>query len=597
MYLADVLPEAIEETARKPTPEETSSNENQIVFAVPVEDPEVVSRLRNEHSFDWRCVDVVGSPGLTRLVGALTIEEYGLSDDIPNLDLASNSLGDVDIAGMDLMDLCSDWDVDEEDPPANESHLVKSKGLTDTSRLIKLLQTWTQSSLQFELFPFPTSSNTIFDPSRIFFSNNSSFSNMSESECLIKFRKLRQLQDEEISNLVNRMGVIASDLFNARAYATAEIWYRRTVAAKQKIKWHKPEQTLWACVQIPECVRLQGRYDEVEQQLHQDLHAKIERILGSDHPISVYSRLLKGETLDILGHPEEAEAVYRQVLQIHLINLGIKHPGTLYALERLGSCLIGLKRNTEAQRLCEITIYLRFQTTKTSGKVGDFELDVLASINMVAQGLDMDMKYEESERVLDCAHKLLGKATRLRRSEVYQYHFQRACTYQHQRRFDESESILKGLLKYHEDSLKPNFKVNVFQKLADLSFQTGRNHEGASWVKKMYLCDRKTYGLLHHYTMEDCATLGLCYANQRQYHEARLYFGSVIKEMTSSMEDSDSRMKCIQEVNSCMLKVEEMRVAASATNISEVEDPEVVKLGMNDGAEWEEMGDIPDPLC
>jgi tetratricopeptide (TPR) repeat protein len=178
---------------------------------------------------------------------------------------------------------------------------------------------------------------------------------MSESECLIKFRKLRQLQDVEISDLANQMGTIACDLYDSGDYSAAESWYRRIVTAKQRIKWHKPEQTLWACVQIPNCVLHQGRYSEV-QQLHKDLHTKIERILDSDHPILILSQLLKGHILQNLGHRAEADAAYRQVLQICLSSLGLHHPATLLALQSLGLSLIRLRMDAETQGLFETTI-------------------------------------------------------------------------------------------------------------------------------------------------------------------------------------------------------------------------------------------------
>jgi hypothetical protein len=56
----------------------------------PFEEPSILRK--EQHSFDWSCVDVVGSPMLTRLFAALAIE---LSDDIPSLDLDSNSLQEV----------------------------------------------------------------------------------------------------------------------------------------------------------------------------------------------------------------------------------------------------------------------------------------------------------------------------------------------------------------------------------------------------------------------------------------------------------------------------------------------------------------------
>jgi tetratricopeptide (TPR) repeat protein len=485
IYFTDVLPEGTNEVAKEPTPEDISDNENRKAVETPVEDLEFVSNFRNEgYSFDWSCVDVVGSPRLTRLIGALTIEEYGLSDGIPSLDLASDGLEEVNISGIDLMDLCtgSDCDVDEEDPSTNVSRLDRITTPANPSRIVKLLEAWTQPSLQFELYPFPTSSSKSYFDFRQFFSSHISLPKMSELECLIKFRKLRQLKDVEISNFVDRMGIIATGLYSSGDYAAAETWYRRIVTAKQRIKWHKPEQTLWACVHIPDCVLRQGRYSEV-QQLHKDLHTKIEQILGSEHPISIWSQRLKGNTLQTMGLSAAADGVYRQVLQIFLSSLGINHPETLLSLENLGRSLIQVGRHAEAQGLFETIISLRFQGMKTSGKVADFQIEVLRVMNMLAVALDEDMKYDESERVLDYAQKLLGKAIRMNYYEVYQYHCQRAITYQHQRRFDESESILRGLLRYHEDLLTLYLKRDVFQNLQDILFQTGRNQEGAYWLK------------------------------------------------------------------------------------------------------------------
>jgi tetratricopeptide (TPR) repeat protein len=323
---------------------------------------------------------------------------------------------------------------------------------------------------------------------------------------------------------------------------------------------------------------------------------KINQILGSEHGISIKSRLLKGHILQGLGHPAEADAVYRQVLQICLSSLGVNHPETLISLEGLGRSLMQLGRVAEAQGLFETIISLRFQRMKASDKVAGFQTDVLWAMNMLGDVLDWRMKYDESERVLDYAQQLLGKATRIKCNQVYRYHYQRARSYQHQGRLDESETILRGLLRYHEDLLTPQPKCIVFGTLADILLRTGRNHEGAYWLKKEYFCAKGVYGLLHRYTMGDCKRLGLCYAHQRQYRRARLFFGSVIEEMTSSTEDTDSRMKYIQEVNAWMLKVEEMRATASTTSNLELEDFEVMELDMDEDIDWEEMWDVPDPL-
>jgi len=196
---------------------------------------------------DWSCVDVIESPRLSALFGALIIDEYGLSDDILNLELVSNSLEYVDISGTDLIDLYtgSDWVIIEEDPSTNEYSLARIITPTNASRMVKILKPCTQPTLLFEPDPFPTSFNHLFDVFRLFSSNISSLPKMSKSKCLIKFRKLGQLQNMEINNLINRMGAIAFDLYESEDYATAESWYRRIVTAKQRINGTNQSKPYW----------------------------------------------------------------------------------------------------------------------------------------------------------------------------------------------------------------------------------------------------------------------------------------------------------------------------------------------------------------
>ncbi|KUJ06781.1 uncharacterized protein LY89DRAFT_396785 [Mollisia scopiformis] len=369
------------EAPKEPTTENTSVADNQSAPDNLIDDLEVVSSAHSEHyPFGQGCIDVIGSPRLTGLFGLLTIEEFG---GIPDLDLSSNNFEGVNMSDVDLMDLCngSDSDVGEV-LPENDSRLVNFTSPAKTSRLDKLLETWTQSGLQFELYPFPESSNRSFD-TRYFTSNTSALPKMSESECLTKFRKLRHLAVVEVSNLAGRMMTIAKGLYMSRDFASAERWYRRIVTAKQKIRWHKPEETLQACLAVLSCLRHQGRYSE-SQQLHNDLHAKIEVILGNDHRISIRSQELKAEILYYLGHSAESEAIDRQILQIQLSSFGVRHAETLTSLGNLGSDLVRHKRCPEAQRLLEAVISFRYQAMKAPGAIANNELGFLYSMTCLA---------------------------------------------------------------------------------------------------------------------------------------------------------------------------------------------------------------------
>jgi tetratricopeptide (TPR) repeat protein len=509
VYLADIYCEAslvplernfrsANQDSEKRAPTQTPNYEEQSEFDLQVQESQSVSVLRyNDYSFDWNSVNVIGSPGLTKLIGALTIEEC----DIPLLDLAPDSLGADDISGSDLMDLCGGCD------SAQEENIISRRQSWSTRLLIwiKTSQTFgdfeksSHFGLQFELYPFHTSSSQPYVVHRPqYFSGGFLEPKWSESEYKIKFQKLEHMQDTEIIHLVEAMGARAEELYDQRCYDTAETWFRRVVRGKKPVNWYKPHQTLWACLRVATCIRYQCRYKEA-QQLHQGLHGTIKRILSADHDISARSRKLNADLLGHLGFAAEEEAVHRERLQICLTTLGIRHPETISALEDLGSALGILERHGEAQPLLETSLHFRLETVKNSGDSLASETAILFGVAVLSQILRSDRRYDESENVLEFAHNSFADATRLGGWNSFEYHYERARTYMLQTRFENSEKILRGLLKYHLNYMAPVTRIRSMNELAKILDETGRHREAAFWRKKEYLLCVKTYGLTHYY--------------------------------------------------------------------------------------------------
>jgi hypothetical protein len=218
--------------------------------------------------------------------------------------------------------------------------------------------------------------------------------------------------------------------------------------------------------------------------------------------------------------------------------------------------------------------------------------------------LRSDGRYDESENVLDFAHNSLADAPRLRGWHSFEYHFERACTYRLQNRFENSEKILRGLLKYHLNYMTPSTSMGSMKELAKILVKTGRHRKAAFWHKKEYLLHVKIYGLTHRYTMKCCEELGFCYADQSRYSEGKLFFEEVIEMLDLSSEESDSRTVCIQNIKAWMekleeMKLEEMKVENSMEWISETSesvDSERESIDTDDDVDYEDMSDIPDPL-
>lgn len=593
----------MDENPGVPRPTQISIYEEQIDFEEPAEELEIVRPLdHKKYEFDLNSIDVVGSPRLTRLFGFLTIEEC---DDIPDLDLAGDNLETGEIWSQDLLDVCSRSDRrgEEEDALGNELSTSTSviPGTMKTFRIIKTLETWTKKWFQYEVYPFPTSQGRArfaYDFSAMYSSSGSFHPRMSKSQCREKLRTLKKLEHIEIIHLLNAIIDVADELYQDNHYVEAEIWFRRVVTTKQVsqlIAWYKPQQTLWACVQIVHCMQIRGRVREAYE-LHNDFHDKIERTLGADHDVTCFSRELKCSLLRELAlEKEEQESLIRQHLQICLTTLGTAHPRTLETLRKLGYCLGQLKKHTESQHLLETTIHLRLQNAKDFWEIEENKEDILSSMTYLAGGLQKDMKYDECEKVLGWAQKLFGDAIKSKCDAAFYYHYSRASTYRLQEKFDESEKIIRGLLRYYEKSIRPDVKGILMWNLAWILMKTDREPEAAYWFKKEHILTTEIFGLVHAYTMYSCWEAGFCYAKQGRYHEARLFFGNVIEALTSSTEDVNSCMKRIQDINAWMLEVEEMRAKDPIPRDSVLEDSEMVDFNIGSDDYWREVGDVPDP--
>jgi tetratricopeptide (TPR) repeat protein len=597
---SDMPSHAMDADSEVTEPTRAQIYEEQVVFGEPMEGVETARPPDyNEYEFDANSIDVTGSPRLTRLIGFLTIEEC---NNIPDLDLAGDNLEIGDIWSQDLLGLCSRYNRhgEEEDAPGNELSTSTSDFpvTLKTSRIIGNLEIWTKKWFDYEVYPFPTHQSSAafpYDFSRMVSSRGSSRPRMSESQCRKKLRSLKQLEHVEVIHLLGDMSAVARNLRNDRDYAKAEIWFRRIITTKQVkqlIAWHNPQHTLWACTFVINCILCQGRYQEAYQ-LHHDFHDKLERVLGADHDVTCYSRVIKGDILSSLGSAKEEEAVFRNHLQVCLTSLGTEHPRTVRALETLGSVLGRSNRRLESQRLLETSIHFQLQHAKITESN---KADVLLSMTHLARGLIDDEKYDESEAVLHCAQKLLGDTTRTRSHTAYIYHHTRAHTYLLQRRLPVGEKIVRSLLRYHAKSMQPNTKANFMWRLTDILMKTNRESEAAYWFKRRYVVNVEALGPLNFYTMAACWHTGFCYARQGRYHAARQFFRNAIEALTSSTDDENSRLKCVQEINAWMSRVEAMRLKDPMPRNLMAEDVEMADLDVDSEEYWRKFGDLPD-IC
>jgi hypothetical protein len=272
----------------------------------------------------WLVVDVIGSPGLTGLIGALTVD---CCDFIPDLDLAAANSEDV-------ADACECM------PPNKDCIAVASKKARNQPYLFEK----TSSSVYFSISNLPTCilSNerqyripSPFDELRPFpksvprrtsvFSEDlktdhllsTSSLKMKELECRKKFKVLKTMERSAMIDLVNDMRSIAWRHYELDQYLQSEGWWRRIITVSLKIPGYGPFNILRACLWVVKNLQLQSRLKEALR-LHYAVHSKITNIVGPDHQVAMLSKEVLGQIQQALGDDQSEISIYREIVQICL---------------------------------------------------------------------------------------------------------------------------------------------------------------------------------------------------------------------------------------------------------------------------------------
>jgi tetratricopeptide (TPR) repeat protein len=98
------------------------------------------------------------------------------------------------------------------------------------------------------------------------------------------------------------------------------------------------------------CCQLQGKYAEAEAMYRQTLQLQ-ETVRGKEHPVTLTSMNNLASSLHQQGKYAEAEAMYRQTLQLKETVLGKEHPATLMSMMNLAISLEQQGKYAEAEAI------------------------------------------------------------------------------------------------------------------------------------------------------------------------------------------------------------------------------------------------------
>jgi tetratricopeptide (TPR) repeat protein len=320
----------------------------------------------------------------------------------------------------------------------------------------------------------------------------------------------------------------------------------------------QPSMVLYACLQVVDNIRFQGRISE-GLNLHRGLHQKILNLLGPENELAILSK----DTLAIFqsdfGEHSSAVAIYREVLQICLLQYGARDTLTLESLLWLGWALNSCGQYRGAETILCIRVELGGEI---SGYVdNDIAVveDVVISMSSLAWSLNAQRRYEDSANVLDMTERRFKHLMRFETHFCWIYYEEKAELLKAKGYIFGSEAILRAVLSYAPDH--PDWDIlEAMEMLVDILTRTNRTMEATIWMEKLFLMGIDMYGIEHRYSKGDCEELGFCYAELGRYEDAIVHFQQTAEKVAISQTgDPKSRNEYIKEIRGWISKVEKMK--------------------------------------
>jgi tetratricopeptide (TPR) repeat protein len=211
---------------------------------------------------------------------------------------------------------------------------------------------------------------------------------------------------------------------------------------------------------------LEARRNEAEAMYRQVLELR-EKILGPKHPDTLTTVNDLGSVLSRQGKLEEAEAMYQQVLEAREQVLGREHPDTLTSVDQLGSVLNSQGRYNEAEVMYQRALEARERL------LGQEHPDTLTTVNDLGLVLEGQGKCKEAEamhrRALEGYEKALGPehpSTLTSMSNL-------ALVLEEQGKWEEAEVMHRQALAGRERVLGPEHPSTV-SSVHDLAYTLGK---------------------------------------------------------------------------------------------------------------------------
>ena len=301
------------------------------------------------------------------------------------------------------------------------------------------------------------------------------------------------------------------------------------------------------------CTGTQHRYDEADDALSADRRWRSrKRILGPEHPATLYSMNNLALLYGSQGRDNEAETLFTQALEIQKRILGPEHPKTLNTMFGLASVYVQLGRRDEAETLFTPTLEV------TKRILGPEHPQTLWSMMGLAHIYGEQGHYDEARtlylQTLEIQTRIQGAENR----DTLWTMNSLAILYRDQRRYDEAEPLFTQVSEVRKRVLGPENRDTLSSTggLAHVYWNQGRNDEAESLFTQTLRIQMRILGSEHPDTLWTMRNLAGLYASLGRHDEAEPLAREVLEFDTAAAREPGADANAKNEAAWSLLTIE-----------------------------------------
>jgi tetratricopeptide (TPR) repeat protein len=500
--------------------------------------------LDNEYlSCCWYEVDVPGSPRLSRLMEALTIE---CGDCIPALSLDSSASPNdqMYLAGIETDEhVLSQEKIGESTSASPNDRVSHSQKVLHQGDILSLVPERNRpepsyskcSVLKWELWrdrpmktkldylygislfpesPEPGGSGTpcLGNSSRVSGSLNLQFA---ESDCKNQLGNLKKSFGPKHPQTLRAMTYLAHIYIDQYKLRQAERLYRQVTISYQRVLGSEHIDTLSSYLDVIDTMKARGELLRALK-IHRPIHDFIMKIFKPDRKIALRSNSIQADILHCLHQLEEAEKLSRQTVQIDLSTFGPRWVGTLYDMKTFAVILRLSGKLFESEQLLWRILQLYRIGPRVSDRLFSSTVDALASV-LMDQG-----RYEECKELTTASLEQMETPDVHGHARVLYPRFLAAQCSRLQGDLETSESQLWQLLGRDIEVFGEMHPLtsNILTELSNILRATGRMAEAAKIIERSYRIRTVIFGIGSWKTLFYCLQLGKTYEALGRHEDA-----------------------------------------------------------------------------